>query len=132
MTVAQLERYATYQKRFVAEAVTLLKPGTGILTYSTCTIVVAENEGMVRHILDQYPCMELVPVVDASEERSMKNFGCPGLANCGLTDNQRRCVRRFGYPSSSSPVQDDTIGFFVAKFRKTRSCNNDTDNKDNV
>jgi 16S rRNA C967 or C1407 C5-methylase (RsmB/RsmF family) len=89
---------------FVREAVALLKPG-GTLTYSTCTINADENEGMVRYIMDEYPCMQLQPIeVD---------IGLCGLPGFGLGDKERSYVRRFD-PSDTA----DTMGFFVAKFRK--------------
>lgn len=89
---------------FVKEAIELLKPG-GTMTYSTCTINGYENEAMVKHILDQYSCMQLLPIdVD---------IGLAGLPGYGLSETERTYVRRFD-PSDSS----DTMGFFVAKFRK--------------
>ena len=42
--------------------------------------------------------------------------GLPGLEGMGLTDDERRMVLRFD-PSTKDPA-NDTIGFFVAKFRK--------------
>jgi 16S rRNA C967 or C1407 C5-methylase (RsmB/RsmF family) len=39
-----LERHTVYQRKFVKNAVALLKRG-GTMTYSTCTINVSENEG---------------------------------------------------------------------------------------
>jgi 16S rRNA C967 or C1407 C5-methylase (RsmB/RsmF family) len=92
-----------YQKRFVQQAVALIKPG-GIMTYSTCTFHCPENEGMVRHILDEYPSMQLLPI-DIP-------LGSPGLIGHGLSDEQCAMVRRF------DPTVDESIGFFVAKFQK--------------
>jgi 16S rRNA C967 or C1407 C5-methylase (RsmB/RsmF family) len=102
--VADLEAIASYQRRFIREAVALLKPG-GVMSYSTCTIHSLENEEMVRHILDKYPGMELVPIDF--------DIGQPGLPGLGLDEHQCRCIRRFD-PTDKT----DTIGFFVAKFRK--------------
>ena len=66
-----------------------------------------ENEGMVRHILDTYPFMQLVPIhID---------LGHPGLPGLGLNASECECVRRF----DPSDMAADTIGFFVAKFQKT-------------
>lgn len=107
-TEHELRSFATYQKSFVREAVALLKPG-GILTYSTCTIHVLENEDMVRYILDEYISqMELIPIEIP--------YGLPGLPGVGLTDEQRNYVRRF----DPSDIQLDTMGFFIAKFRKKK------------
>ncbi len=72
--------------------------------YSTCTINKSENEEMVRYILD-FGNMELLPIEIP--------IGRPGLPNCLLNDEERQKCRRFE-PADTS----DTIGFFVAKFRK--------------
>ena len=42
----------------VLQAVELLKPG-GVLVYSTCTITVDENEGLVEWALSTFPHMQL-------------------------------------------------------------------------
>jgi 16S rRNA C967 or C1407 C5-methylase (RsmB/RsmF family) len=103
--VTDLEKHVRYQRLFVREAVSLLKPG-GTMTFSTCTIHAAENEGMVRYILDEHSNMSLVPIdVD---------FGLPGLPGFGLSEAEQQCVRRF----DPSDVACDTMGFFVAKFVK--------------
>ena len=106
--IEDLWKISEYQKKFVQNAVALLKGG-GTMTYSTCTFNSSENEAMVSYILAQYPCMELVPIdID---------FGLPGLSNKGLTEEQCQCVKRFD-PSNESM---DTMGFFVAKFVKKRN-----------
>jgi len=88
----------------VREAVALLKPG-GILTYSTCTFHVEENENMVAHMLDTYACLELLPIHIP--------VGQYGHVNSMLAPEACFMVRRF------SPTDEiDTMGFFVAKFRK--------------
>lgn len=107
-TLQDLEKYANFQKKFVGEAVTLLKQG-GFMTYSTCTINSAENEVMVHHILDVYPCMELFPI--------NCTLGRPGLPGFGLRDEERDKVRRF----DPHDEEADTMGFFVALFRKKRA-----------
>jgi len=103
-SVGELMAFARFQRQFLTEAVALLKPG-GIMTYSTCTIHAQENECMVKHILDEYPYMELLPIdID---------LGLPGLPGCGLDAQLCSYVRRFD-PTDAS----DTMGFFVAKFQK--------------
>jgi 16S rRNA C967 or C1407 C5-methylase (RsmB/RsmF family)/predicted ribosome-associated RNA-binding protein Tma20 len=103
-SLKDLNKHADYQRKFVRSAVSLLKNG-GTLVYSTCTINSSENEKMVRHILDNYESMKLVPIdVD---------IGLPGLPGCDLNDDERHKVRRFD-PSDAA----DTMGFFVAKFQK--------------
>ena len=107
VSLSQLEAFATYQKRLLRTAVALLKPG-GVLTYSTCTINTMENEMMVRHALDAHPELRL--------EGIDFPIGSPGLAGAGLDDPERHRVRRFD-PAGD----DDTTGFFLAKFRKVAS-----------
>lgn len=77
------------------------------MTYSTCTFHAMENEEMVAYILNKYNQMELLPID--------LDVGLPGLPGLGLNETQRHCVRRF----DPSDVRD-TIGFFVAKFRKRK------------
>ena len=103
----ELVKTAEYQRLFLHQAVTLLKPG-GILTYSTCTINALENERNVAFVLQEFSnLVTLVPL-------STKGPGQPGLAGHGLNDEQRMCVRRF----DPSDKQDNCMGFFVAKFQK--------------
>lgn len=103
-SVKELNKHANYQRRFIECAVSLLKPG-GILVYSTCTINACENEEMVKHILDNYKNMKLLPISIP--------IGLPGLIGCGLNEEELLKVRRFD-PSNDA----DTMGFFVAKFQK--------------
>jgi 16S rRNA C967 or C1407 C5-methylase (RsmB/RsmF family) len=114
-----------YQKKFVDAAIQLLKPG-GILSYSTCTINSGENEGIVRYVLDQYGgCggMELLPIV-SDPTSPLALLGGPGLPHQGLDPAQCACVRRFD-PANAI---EDTMGFFIAKFRKKRHNNNQASN----
>lgn len=92
------------QKKLFATALQLLKPG-GVMTYSTCTINPAENEGIVAWALEHYECLQLcTPAL---------RLGLPGLSNQGLPDAQCALVQRFD-PRDAA----DTIGFFVATFKK--------------
>jgi methyltransferase NSUN6 len=105
LSYGALQSFPSHQRKLVAVAVQLLKPG-GILTYSTCTVNHEENEQLVRHVLDSHGRMHL--------ERIDVPLGGFGLAGVGLNDFERSCVRRF------DPADDptDSIGFFLAKFRK--------------
>ena len=117
-SVKSLKRHATYQRRFVDVAVQLLKPG-GYMTYSTCTVTADENERIVSYVVERYgTMMELLPVPYQEH-----NIGGPGLAGCGLTEDQRHKVRRFDPSKALSSFENespysDTMGFFVAFFRK--------------
>jgi len=102
----ELQKHAEYQKQFVKCAVPLLKSG-GIMTYSTCTINASENEKIVRFILTEFPCMMLVPISDNLP-------GLPALPGFGLSDEERKMIRRF----DPSDRDIDSMGFFIAKFQK--------------
>ena len=106
-TRTELEKHVKYQQQFVREAVSLVKPG-GIMTYSTCTIHAAENEGMVRFIITEFQVMQLVDVGIG--------LGQPGLPGVGLSESERHLVRRF----DPSDREADSMGFFVAKFVKRK------------
>lgn len=101
----ELLKAADYQRKFIRNAVPLLKVG-GSMTYSTCTINTLENEENVKFILGEFPCMRL---------ESLSHLpGLPGLPDKGLTEEECRKVRRFD-PTDTSI---DTMGFFLAKFQK--------------
>ncbi|KAL7532488.1 hypothetical protein ACHAWF_004158 [Thalassiosira exigua] len=100
-----LSKIANYQRRFVRNAVHLLKPG-GTMTYSTCTINASENEDIVKFTLTEFPNVKLKPIPHHLP-------GLPGLSDRGLTDEECQMVRRFD-PSDKG----DTMGFFLAKFVK--------------
>ena len=91
------------------QAVSLLRPG-GTLIYSTCTVTLGENEGLVLWALEHFSNIELMPAVPV--------LGGPGLKGSGLTEEQRHCVQRFGPPLVDSNFDSDTVGFFIAHFRK--------------
>jgi len=104
-TRRQMEKHVEYQKKFVSQAVRLLKEG-GHMIYSTCTINGHENEGMVSHVLQNYPCMELLPIeLPPSWRRDDVVF--PGSEGFGLSLEERNRVCRFD-PSGAG----DTMGIF--------------------
>lgn len=81
-----------------------MKPN-GTLVYSTCTITLAENEGIVAWTLNKFKEMSLVdPKI---------RLGSPGWIGTSLTDNQLKKVQRFG-PNS----EVDSVGFFFCVFKK--------------
>ena len=137
ISLDRLVRFADYQRAFFGKAVALLKPG-GVLVYSTCTISPLENESMVAQALQKHPCLRLEtlpPAVAAlgspglpGNSESMRNAlrvlekgttAESGAAKAkpefwpGLTEEQAGMVRRF---DPDGP--DDSIGFFMARFRK--------------
>lgn len=69
-----------FNQSHLFQAVELLKVG-GKLVYSTCTVTIEENEGMVKWALQKHPCLQLVPAHPL--------LGGPGLCGHGLDDQQR-------------------------------------------
>ena len=56
-------RHAGLQKRMVAEALRVLRPG-GRLVYAVCSINPAENERVVEHFPELQSCERLFPAED--------------------------------------------------------------------
>jgi NOL1/NOP2/sun family putative RNA methylase len=52
--------YSAIQKTLILQAADMLRPG-GRLLYSTCTFSELENEGTIRHLLNERPDMHLIP-----------------------------------------------------------------------
>lgn len=93
-----------FSNKFFSQAVKLLKPG-GTLVYSTCTITIGENEGMVAWALKTFECLQLV--------KCEPHLGGAGISVEGLSKEQQHLVQRYG------PNQKfDTVGFFIACFTK--------------
>ncbi|XP_049873958.1 tRNA (cytosine(72)-C(5))-methyltransferase NSUN6 [Pectinophora gossypiella] len=113
MTPKMLQSYKFMQRKLFEAAAKVLKVH-GKLVYSTCTVTVDENEALVAWALKKFPFMKLIPAEPL--------LGGPGLANCGLTDDQRLLVQRFGPEDDPLRQVDaifkDTIGFFIAAFTK--------------
>jgi 16S rRNA C967 or C1407 C5-methylase (RsmB/RsmF family) len=72
-----------------------------------------ENEENVRYVLDRWPQMRLV--------QQPLQLGGPGLMGPNwLTAAEAQLVQRFDpVPGSCSSREEDTMGFFIAKFQKT-------------
>lgn len=90
-----------------------MKPN-GTLVYSTCTVTIAENEGIVAWALKQCPELKLESVKDRIKT---DRYGSQGYTIDGLMNENARKVRRFGTEST------DSVGFFIACFKKC--CQND-------
>eukprot|EP01119_Soliformovum_irregulare_P025423 TRINITY_DN9414_c0_g1_i3.p1 TRINITY_DN9414_c0_g1~~TRINITY_DN9414_c0_g1_i3.p1 ORF type:complete len:263 (-),score=63.73 TRINITY_DN9414_c0_g1_i3:58-846(-) len=109
MGLKQLKSHADHQKKLADCATQLVKPG-GILVYSTCTIHPLENEMMVRYILDSHPTLKLEeqhPILSESKFTGMHG---------ALTSEEAQLCQYF-----DPRVNKDSIGFFIAKFRKLDS-----------
>ena len=105
-TLGDLKGIKSQQESLMFTAAFLLKPG-GSMVYSTCTFNPLENEVVLANTLEQYP-LELIPLPEPT-----CRLGERGLEGHGLTSAQCNMVRRF-----NPHGKDDTIGFFVARFRK--------------
>lgn len=92
------------------QAVSLLKPG-GTLVYSTCTITIAENEGIVAWALKTYSNLKLESIEEKLYCFDMEKYGTRGYNVEGLTTEESNCLSRFG-------PESDTVGFFIACFTK--------------
>ncbi|MDR0493991.1 MAG: RsmB/NOP family class I SAM-dependent RNA methyltransferase [Nitrososphaerota archaeon] len=89
------------QQQLINNCAPKVKTG-GTLTYSTCSITLEENEGVVEQFLKEHPNFKLTPITP--------EFGSPGLA--GLTE----CRRLY-------PHIHQCNGFFIAKLQKTSQHN---------
>lgn len=115
MTTKMQKSYPVIQRKLLEVAVQLLKPG-GILVYSTCTIFASENEANVKWILNRF-------AGDLNLIATEPLHGGPGWPNVGLSDSERILVQRFGPDVDplrlpSHDIFNDTVAFFIAKFRK--------------
>lgn len=96
LTEQSAETMAEIQKKILWNSAQRLKDG-GSLVYSTCSITVEENEGVVQSLLDRDPSYRIV-------EPSIR-IGEPGLR--GMNEAQRLY-----------PHKHECNGFFVAKLVK--------------
>jgi 16S rRNA (cytosine967-C5)-methyltransferase len=96
LTPKSIEKMAEIQWRMISNCAEHVKAG-GVLTYSTCSITVEENEMIIERFLKQHPEFALAEI-------NLK-LGVPGLR--GLD----RCQRLYPHLHESS-------GFFIAKLLK--------------
>lgn len=97
-TYREILMLRNYQMQFLRAASRILKPG-GTLVYSTCTVTLEENEGVIEEVLEKEKCLE------ASEARI-------GRAAEGVYGHYRNLYARF------HPHIHDTSGYFIAKLVK--------------
>lgn len=106
-SVAQIKRLQALQKRILAQAWQLLKPG-GVLVYSTCTIAPEENEAVVDYWLRTHPDASTKPIpYDVSNRVSTVRFWNDKVYQRDV----QHCLRL----APSSHIE----AFFVCKFQKS-------------
>ena len=103
---AMVTRLSATQRQLVDAAWKVLRPG-GTLVYSTCSLEPEEDEGVVSYLLNKYPDASIEPI-DLPLKR-----GTPITEFDGETYHPEvKHVLRLW------PQDNDTEGFFVAKFTK--------------
>nr|XP_022907748.1 putative methyltransferase NSUN6 [Onthophagus taurus] len=103
-----IRSFVPLQRKLFENAVALLKPH-GTLVYSTCTITLGENEGVVAWALKKFKNLKLI------EPPSELKLGSKGWKGTDLSDKHLSYVQRFDHLS----VDVDSVGFFVACFNKS-------------
>lgn len=96
LTKRSLEKMTDLQRRILDNSAKYLQEG-GTLVYSTCSVTIEENEGIVNNFIENNPEYELV--------EATPRIGVPGLN--GLDKTQRLY-----------PHMHDCNGFFIAKLVK--------------
>ena len=132
MKPKELKSFPKIQRKLFSVAYELLKPG-GVLVYSTCTFTIEENEEIVKWAIDNFTdklmVEELFSERISNSHNSLVNgdfeklldLGHPGviLENWEHYKEDIIKTRRFGFPLRNGENEDnDSIGFFIAKFRK--------------
>ncbi len=94
------------QRGVLKQAWEVLKPG-GTMVYSTCTLEPEEDEGMVSWFLNKFDDCELLPInLNINHSKNISKFN-----NSEYSSEVSKTLRIY-------PQDNDTEGFFVAKFRK--------------
>lgn len=116
MSLKALQSYPKLQKKLLDAAAVLVKPG-GILVYSTCTVIPAENETNIAWFLEKFGnTFELIAAEPA--------FGRSGVPNAGLSETDCRKVQNFRpaiHTNDANCMDYDSTGFFICKLRKKTS-----------
>lgn len=110
----RIKTLANFQLKALQHATSKF-PKVQRVVYSTCSVYIRENEGVVQQLLQSTNGWELVA------PKCLKTWERRGLGNNqgGLTEAQAQCLIRV------NPEEDGTNGFFVACFqRKEHKANN--------
>lgn len=68
------EYYAKLQREILSDAVKMLRAG-GKLLYSTCTFSPLEDEETVAFLLNKFPCLKIVDLINPSEKSKYDELG---------------------------------------------------------
>ncbi|ODH52451.1 hypothetical protein GX48_01231 [Paracoccidioides brasiliensis] len=80
----------------------------GYIVYSTCSVTVEENEGVVQYALRKRPNVKIV-------DTGLGNFGTPGFKSyMGKKFDEKMALTRRYYPH-----RENVDGFYVCKLKKT-------------
>ena len=123
-TLKDVQESADYQRKLFDTAWKHLKPG-GLLSYSTCTMSLEENEANVVWAMKQYPDLELcradtdlrLQLLGLAPQRSYLRAPFVDAGLLGQDEGAEYMVFRFGPQPEGSPFLD-SVGFFAALFRK--------------
>ncbi|KAK5058554.1 hypothetical protein LTR84_010817 [Exophiala bonariae] len=80
----------------------------GYIVYSTCSVTVEENEGVVNYVLRKRPNVKIV-------ETGLGSFGTPGFKSY----MNKRFAERMELTRRYFPHRENVDGFFVCKLKKT-------------
>lgn len=97
-TAAEVLSSAAFQKQFLRAAARIVKPG-GVIVYSTCTLTIHENEGVVRFAVEELGLELDDPPIRVSGAGSGIGF--------------KECIR-------FDPDLCEAPGYFIARLRRTR------------
>lgn len=103
----EIRKLSQEQKRLILHAYDMLK-GDGIMVYSTCSILVEENEGVVEHLLQKRQGAKLLEMDLAIGRDGFTNF--KGENFNGAMNRARRIY----------PHVHNMDGFFYCKIKKTQ------------
>lgn len=101
-----IRRLAGLQKKILINAYSMLKPG-GTITYSTCTLEPEEDEGVVSWFLDK-------------TDAEIQKIKLPLKSSPPVTKFEKEEYSGVEHCLRLWPQDNDTEGFFVAKFVKPR------------
>ncbi|MEN3050782.1 MAG: PUA domain-containing protein [Candidatus Methanosuratincola petrocarbonis] len=97
-TAAEVFSSAAFQKQFLRAAARIVKP-LGVIVYSTCTLSIQENEGVVRFAVEELG-------LELEEPPIRVNVAGQGIGF-------KECIR-------FDPDVSETPGYFIARFTRNR------------